>query len=110
MHPDLKLNKRIIVSDSIYQINKSINKSIEVKGLKAQYVCYFGGGLVLLLILFTAMYICRANVFICLAFVALSGTALFMFIDKLLMKMIAKTALPKVIKLFRPSIEREIIA
>ena len=94
------------MSNSVYQINKGINKSIEFKGLKAQYIWYLGGGLVLLLILFAATYICGVNVFICLALVASSGTALFMYIYKLsrsygehgLMKKIAKKAVPKVIK------------
>ncbi|MDB5129720.1 DUF4133 domain-containing protein, partial [Mucilaginibacter sp.] len=35
-----------------YQINKGINRPIEFKGLKAQYIGYLGSGLVALLILF----------------------------------------------------------
>ncbi len=94
------------MGNSVYKINKGINRSIEFKGLKAQYIWYLGGGLLLLLILFSVMYICGINVFICLAFVALSGTALFMYVYKLsrtygehgLMKKIAKKAVPRVIK------------
>ena len=41
----------------VYQINKGINKPIEFKGLKAQYIGYLAGGLVGLLILFAVMYI-----------------------------------------------------
>ncbi|HMT97439.1 MAG TPA: DUF4133 domain-containing protein, partial [Ferruginibacter sp.] len=33
------------MSNSVYQINKGINRSIEFKGLKAQYIWYLGGGL-----------------------------------------------------------------
>jgi len=40
------------MTNSIYQINKGINKPIEFKGLKAQYIWYLGGGLVALLVLF----------------------------------------------------------
>ena len=39
------------MSNSVYSINKNSNKSIEFKGLKAQYIWYLGGGLVCLLIL-----------------------------------------------------------
>lgn len=35
------------MSNSVYQINKGINKPIEFKGLKAQYIWYLGGGLVI---------------------------------------------------------------
>ena len=45
------------MSNSVYQINKGINKSIEFKGLKAQYIWYFAGGVIALLILFAIMYI-----------------------------------------------------
>ena len=46
------------MSNSVYQINKGINKPIEFKGLKAQYIWYLGGGLVALLIVFAIIYIC----------------------------------------------------
>jgi hypothetical protein len=94
------------MSNSVYQINKGINKPIEFKGLKAQYIWYLGGGLVALLILFAIIYICGINIFICLALVVSLGTALFMYVYKLshtygeygLMKKVAKKAVPKVIK------------
>ncbi len=94
------------MSNSVYQINKGINKSIEFKGLKAQYIWYLGGGLVFLLILFATLYICGINVFICLALIAFLGTSLFMYVYRLsrtygehgLMKKIAKKAVPGVIK------------
>ena len=91
---------------SVYQINKGINKPIEFKGLKAQYIWYLGGGLVALLILFAIIYICGVNIFICLALIGSLGTALFMYVYKLsrtygeygLMKKVAKKAVPKVVK------------
>ena len=100
------LNKKVTVSNSVYQINKGINKSIEFKGLKAQYIWYLCGGLVLLLVLFAVVYICGVNVFICLILIAFLGTALFMYVYKLsrtygehgLMKKIARKGVPKVIK------------
>ncbi len=94
------------MSNSVYQITRSINKPIEFKGLKAQYIWYLSGGLVILLIFFAVIYICGVNVFICLALVTSLTTALFMYIYKLsraygehgLMKKIARKAIPKVIK------------
>lgn len=94
------------MSNSVYQINKGINKPVEFKGLKAQYIWYLGGGLVALLIFFAIIYICGVNIFICLVLIVSLATALFMHIYKLsrtygeygLMKKIAKKAIPKVIK------------
>ena len=68
------------MSNSVYQINKGINKPIEFKGLKAQYIWYLGGGLVALLILFAIIYIIGVNVFICLALIVSLSTALFIYI------------------------------
>jgi hypothetical protein len=71
------------VSNSVYHINKGINKSIEFRGLKAQYIWYPGGGLIGLLILFAAMYFIGFNTFVCLGIILIAGTALFMYIYKL---------------------------
>ena len=87
---------------SIYQINKGINKPIEFKGLKAQYIGYLAIGLVALLILFAAMYIMGVNMFICIAVIAISGSVLFIRVFALsnkygeygLLKKTAKRYLP----------------
>ena len=94
------------MSTSVYQINKGINKPIEFKGLKAQYIWYLGGGLLALLILFAVMYICGVNTFVCLAIIIIAGTALFMHVYKLshkygqygMMKTLAKRSIPKSVK------------
>lgn len=91
---------------SIYQINKGINKPIEFKGLKAQYIGYLAAGLVGLLILFATMYIIGVNLFVCVAVIAISGTALFMTVFRLshkygqygLLKKAAKRYIPLFIK------------
>jgi hypothetical protein len=91
---------------SVYSINKGINKSIEFKGLKAQYIWYLGGGLVSLLVLFAILYICGVNMFICLSIIVAAGSALFMYVYKMsreygeygLMKKLAKQGVPKIIK------------
>ena len=94
------------MSNAVYQINKGINKPIEFKGLKAQYIWYLGGGLVALLILFSILYICGVNVYLCLFLVVSGASTLFMYVYKLsrkygeygFMKKIARKAVPKVIK------------
>jgi hypothetical protein len=94
------------MANSIYRINKGINKSVEFKGLKAQYIWYLGGGLVCLMILFAIMYITGINSFICVGLILTAGTFLFMYVYKLsntygeygMMKKVAKRSIPKVIK------------
>lgn len=94
------------MANSIYQINKGINKSIEFKGLKAQYIWYLGGGLVCLVILFAIMYICGLSNWICIPFVMGAGTMLFVKVYAMsrkygehgMMKAAARRALPHYIK------------
>ena len=40
-----------------YAINKGIGRSVEYKGLKAQYLFIFAGGLLALFVVFVIMYI-----------------------------------------------------
>ena len=94
------------MSTSVYQINKGINKPIEFKGLKAQYIWYLGGGLLALLILFAVLYICGVNTFICLGLILALGSGLFLYVYHLshkygehgMMKKVARRRIPKVIK------------
>lgn len=94
------------MSNSVYQINKGINKNIEFKGLKAQYIWYFGGGVIALLILFAIMYIIGINSFMCIGIILIAGTGLVIKIYRLsnkygehgMMKAMAKRKVPKVIK------------
>jgi hypothetical protein len=91
---------------SVYKINKGINKSIEFKGLRAQYIWYLGGGLVSLLILFAVLYICGVNIFLCLFLILVFGAVLFFHTYRMsrkygeygLMKKMAKQGIPKVIR------------
>ncbi|MDQ1164669.1 DUF4133 domain-containing protein [Flavobacterium sp. SORGH_AS_0622] len=91
---------------SVYQINKGINQSIEFKGLKAQYIWYLGGGVVLLMIVFAVLYIIGIPSLICIGFIGISGTILVLKIYKMsntygehgMMKAIARKQLPKFIK------------
>ncbi len=91
------------MNNSVYKINKGINKPIEFKGLKAQYIGYLGVGVILLLIIFAVLYISGVNMFVCLGIIALLGTALFMGIYNLsdtygqhgLLKKLAKRNVPE---------------
>jgi predicted lysophospholipase L1 biosynthesis ABC-type transport system permease subunit len=65
------------MSASVYKINKGINKPIEFKGLKAQYIAYLGAGLISLLILFAVLYIAGVNMFVCLILTGGLGVVLF---------------------------------
>jgi len=69
--------------NSVYKINKGINKPIEFKGLKAQYIWYLGIGVILLMIVFAALYILGVNMFLCLGIIAILGTLLFVGVYKL---------------------------
>jgi len=67
----------------VYQINKGINKPIEFKGLKAQYIGYLAGGLVALLIFFAVMYISGLPVYGCILVISVLGGALFYHVFRL---------------------------
>ncbi len=62
---------------ALYQINKGINKPIEFKGLKAQYIGYLAGGLVILLVGFAIIYLLGVPVHYCIMIIAVLGSALF---------------------------------
>ena len=62
------------MGNSVYQVNKGINKSIDFKGLKAQYIWYLGGCVLAHLILFAILYIIGVNTFLCLGIVLIGGT------------------------------------
>jgi len=94
------------MANSIYQINKGINKSIEFKGLKAQYIWYLGGGIVLLLIIFSLMYIIGLPTYLCLGVILTAGSFLVMKVYSMsrkygehgLMKTLARKRVPKVVR------------
>jgi hypothetical protein len=94
------------MNTSIYNINKGINKPIEFKGLKAQYIWYLAGGLLGLLIFFAVLYICGVNSYVCLGIIIIASTILFMHVYKLsrtygeygMMKKLAKRSIPHVVK------------
>lgn len=63
---------------SVYQINKGINKPIEFKGLRGQYIAWLAIGLVVLLLLFVALYLLGAGLWVILPLVfGLGGGLIF---------------------------------
>jgi len=91
---------------SIYQINKGIMKSVEFKGLQAQYIWYAGGGVMVLMVLYSILYIIGVNTYISLVLVGVLGAFLLMKIYGMskkygeygLMKAMAQKRIPKVVK------------
>ena len=49
-----------------YNINKGIGRTVEFKGLKAQYLFIFAGGLLGMLVLVMILYMIGINSYICL--------------------------------------------
>ncbi|MBO9692988.1 DUF4133 domain-containing protein [Chryseobacterium sp.] len=49
-----------------YHINKGIGRTVEFKGLKAQYLFIFSGGLLGILICVMVMYMAGVNTYLCL--------------------------------------------
>ena len=94
------------MANSVYKINKGINRPIEFKGLKAQYIWYLGGVLVGLLILFAGLYIGGVNTYLCLTLILVLGTSALAWIYRLsnrygefgLMKKLAKANVPACLK------------
>lgn len=94
------------MANSVYQVNKGINKSIEFKGLRAQYIWYLAIGILILLILFGTMYAIGIPAFICVGLALIGGTVLVMKVYAMsakygehgLTKELAKRSIPKVVK------------
>ena len=95
------------MSNSVYQVNKGINKSIEFKGLKAQYIWYLGGGIAALLVVFSAMYLIGLPSLLCVGVILIAGALLVMKVYGMsnkygehgLMKAMARKQVPKIIKI-----------
>lgn len=58
-----------------YHINKGIGRTVEFKGLKAQYLFLSAGGLLGILILVMVLYMAGVNSYVCL-FIGIGGGSL----------------------------------
>jgi len=94
------------MASSVYRINKGINKPVEFKGLKAQYIVYLAIGLIALLIVFALLYIAGIKMFFCLVLIVVLGVLLFMAVYRMsdmygqhgLLKKMAKRNIPGYLK------------
>jgi uncharacterized protein DUF4133 len=91
---------------TVYQVNRGINKSMEFKGLKAQYIWYLAGGLVGSLLLYVILYLCKVNNYLCIAVAFAAGGSSIGIAYRLsnkygehgLMKRLSKRKVPTVLK------------
>lgn len=59
-----------------YRINKGVGRQVEFKGLTAQYLFLFVGGLVSVFLLFVVMYVSGVSQTACILLAAVAGTGL----------------------------------
>ena len=59
-----------------YNINKGIGNSVEFKGLKAQYLFIFAGGLLAVFVVFVIMYMIGIDQWVCIGFGVVAASAL----------------------------------
>ena len=90
----------------VYTINKGVNRSVEFRGLKAQYIWYFGGMVIILMIVFAILYILGAGAIIAIGVIGTGGVLMSMRIFEIsrkygehgMMKSLAKRQVPRVLK------------
>lgn len=86
-----------------FNINKGIGKSLEFKGLKAQYLFIFACGLLAVFIVFVVMYMAGVDQWVCIGFGVIAASALVWLTFNLnakygehgLMKLLAKRQHPR---------------
>lgn len=89
-----------------YSINKGINRPLEFKGIRAQYLAYMVVGLVVLLFLFAVLYLIGVTLYLVLPVIGTLGTLHFSIVGKYskkygvhgLSKQAGYKALPKALK------------
>lgn len=80
---------------STYSINKGIGRTVEFKGLKAQYLFIFAGGLLGILILVMILYMAGLNSYSCL-FLGAGGASLLVWLTFSLNKKYGEYGLMKI--------------
>jgi len=91
------------MNTSVYTINKGINKPVEFKGLKAQYIWWLGAGFLMMLAFFALLYFIGVNTYVCVGVVLALGTLMVMLIYRVsdtygehgLLKKLAKRNMPE---------------
>ena len=93
------------MGNSVYEINKGVDKAIEFKGLKAQYIWWLGGGLVGDLVLFAVLYLIGLNTYVALGIAIGGASAVIGYVFKLsktygeygMLKKLARKRIPRTI-------------
>src|SRR4051812_40077200 len=94
------------MGNSVYHLNKGINKSIEFKGLKAQYIWYLAGALVGLLIVFAILHIIGISPLLCVGIILIAGSFIVFKVYEMsnkygehgMMKKLAQRSIPETVK------------
>ena len=94
------------MKNKIYRINKGINRPLEFRGLKAQYIGYLAGGLVATLLLFSILYVSGVNSYLTVVIGFSLGSLVFFIVYRMnhkygpngFMQTRAKRNVPSVIK------------
>lgn len=68
---------------TVYEINKGINRSLEFKGIKAQYIIYLAVGMVGLLLLFAILATAGVNSNVAMFIVLTVGAALYITVQRI---------------------------
>lgn len=92
-----------------YRINKGAGRPVEFKGLKSQYLFFFAGGLVSVLLAVIILYMAGVSQWICLSFGTVSGSLAVWLTFRLnarygehgLMKMLAERRHPRYLSVRR---------
>lgn len=90
----------------VYQINKGVNRPIEFKGIKAQYILFLAAGMVFLLLVFAIAYLAGCNAYLLLIITLPAGAAWYAMLMRWskkygahgLAKKISKQQLPRCVK------------
>lgn len=91
---------------SVYKINKGINRPVEFKGLKAQYIWYLGGGVIALLLFFAGLYIIGLPSLASVPLIGILGTVLVLKVYRIsrkygehgMMKAVARRRMPAAVR------------
>ena len=59
-----------------FEINKGVGRDVEFKGLRAQYLFIFAGGLLAVFVLFVVMYMAGIDQWICIGFGVVAASVL----------------------------------
>lgn len=91
------------MANSVYLVNKGVNRSIEFKGLKAQYIWYVAFCFLGLLIIYAILFIVGVNQYLALLIILAAGGFSLMKVYSMsnkygehgMMKVMARRSVPK---------------